>query len=128
MRTDLYQVFPSDGYVNNRRSSFPLGETNGEQYKSKNGFSKLGQSTTPGYNGTVFEPADEFKGDLARAYFYMATRYEDKIGTWSGGVYGKSRYPGLAKWALDMFIRWSGKDPGTRMWTILDLNNMCGER
>lgn len=111
MRTDLYQVFPSDGYVNNRRSSFPLGETNGEQYKSENGFSKLGQSTTPGYNGTVFEPADEFKGDLARAYFYMSTRYEDKVSTWSGGVYGNSSYPGLAKWALDMFIRWSGKDP-----------------
>ena len=103
MRTDLYQVFPSDGYVNNKRSNYPLGETNGEQYKSKNGFSKLGQSTTPGYNGTVFEPADEFKGDLARAYFYMATRYEDKVSTWSGGVYGNSSYPGLAKWALDMF-------------------------
>ena len=41
----------------------------------------------------------------------MATRYEDKVGTWSGGVYGNSSYPGLAKWALDMFIRWSGKDP-----------------
>ena len=111
MKADLYHVFPSDGYVNNKRSNFPLGETNGEQYKSENGFSKLGKSTTPGYDGTVFEPADEFKGDLARAYFYMATRYEDKVGTWSGGVYGKSSYPGLAKWALDMFIRWSRKDP-----------------
>jgi extracellular ribonuclease len=111
MRSDLFHVYPTDGYVNNKRGSFPLGETNGEEYKSKNGFSKLGQSTTPGYNGTVFEPADEFKGDLARAYFYMATRYEDKVSTWSGGVYGNSSYPGLAKWALDMFIRWSGKDP-----------------
>ena len=29
-----------------------------------------------GQNGGVFEPNDEYKGDLARVYFYMATRYE----------------------------------------------------
>ena len=27
---------------------------------------------------------DEFKGDFARAYFYMATRYENEIASWEG--------------------------------------------
>ena len=121
MKSDLFQVFPSDGYVNNKRGNVPLGETKGEQYQSANGFSKLGKSTTPGYNGTVFEPADEYKGDLARAYFYMATRYENQLGSWSGGVYAQSSYPGLAKWALDMFIRWADKDPVSKK--EVDRNN-----
>lgn len=111
MKSDLFHVFPTDGYVNNRRSNFPLGETKGENYQSKNGFSKVGKCTTEGYNGTVFEPADEYKGDLARVYFYMATRYEDRVSSWGGDTYGKSSYPGLAQWALNMFIRWAGNDP-----------------
>ena len=59
MKSDLVHVVPTDGYVNNRRSNYPFGETNGETYKSNGGFSKLGKSTTAGYSGTVFEPADE---------------------------------------------------------------------
>lgn len=96
MKSDLFHVFPTDGYVNNRRSNYPLGETKGENYQSKNGFSKVGKCTTEGYHGTVFEPADEYKGDLARVYFYMATRYEDRVSSWGGETYGKSSYPGLA--------------------------------
>lgn len=48
MYTDLFHLYPSDGYVNNRRSNYPFGETNGETYTSKNGYSKLGSCTTPG--------------------------------------------------------------------------------
>ena len=69
MYTDLYHLYPTDGYVNNRRSNFPFGETKGETYQSEGGFSKLGKSTTSGYSGTVGEPADEYKGDFARTYF-----------------------------------------------------------
>ena len=76
MYTDLVHIVPTDGYVNNRRGNYPFGETNGEQYQSAGGFSKLGRSTTSGYSGTVFEPADEYKGDFARIYFYMVTCYE----------------------------------------------------
>lgn len=34
MKSDLVHVVPTDGYVNNRRGSFPFGETKGEVYKS----------------------------------------------------------------------------------------------
>ena len=54
MKSDLFHVFPTDGYVNNRRSNYPLGETKGENYQSKNGFSKVGNCTTEGYHGKVF--------------------------------------------------------------------------
>lgn len=72
MVSDAFHVMPSDGYVNNRRSNYPYGETKGERYQSNNGFSKLGKCTLSGYSGIVFEPNDEYKGDLARVYFYMA--------------------------------------------------------
>ena len=70
MYTDLHHLYPVDGNINTRRSNNPYGETNGETYKSANDFSKLGVCTYPGYTGTVFEPADKYKGDFARTYFY----------------------------------------------------------
>lgn len=111
MYTDLFHIYPTDGYVNNRRSNYPFGETEGEEYQSENGFSKLGNSTLSGYSGTVFEPADEYKGDFARSYFYMATAYEDKIASWSSAMLSGNSYTAFATWALDMLLRWSEEDP-----------------
>ena len=50
MYTDLFHLYPTDGYVNNQRGNYPFGETNGEKYKSNGGFSKLGKSTVSGYS------------------------------------------------------------------------------
>lgn len=111
MRSDLFQVYPTDGYVNNKRGHMPFGENNGESYQSHGGYSKVGHCTTEGYQGLVFEPANEYKGDLARTYFYMATRYENQISGWGGGVFGNGTYPGMANWTLKMLIRWAKNDP-----------------
>ncbi len=111
MYTDLFHLYPTDGYVNNRRSNYPFGETNGENYKSDGGFSKLGKSTVSGYSGTVFEPADEYKGDFARSYFYMITCYEDRITGWDCDMLDGKKYPGFASWALGMLLRWAAEDP-----------------
>lgn len=40
MYTDLFHLYPTDGYVNGRRSNYPYGENNGEIYSSADGFSK----------------------------------------------------------------------------------------
>ena len=64
-----------------------------------------------GYSGTVFEPADEYKGDFARTYFYMATAYEDKISSWSSPMLAGNKYPAYANWALTMMLRWAEEDP-----------------
>lgn len=114
MYTDLVHIVPTDGYVNGRRGNVPFGETKGEEYKSNNGFSKLGSCTYPGYTGTVFEPNDEYKGDFARIYFYMATAYEDKIANWSGTDFPKisnhDSYKPYKDWQLKMLMEWSKKD------------------
>ena len=112
MRSDIVHVIPTDGYVNNRRSSFPFGEVGSATYQSNNGYSKLGSAKSGlGYTGTVFEPNDEVKGDIARIYFYMVTCYQNKCTGWSGGVFTGTTYQPLAKWAFDMFMRWSKQDP-----------------
>lgn len=111
MYSDLYHLYPTDGKVNGMRSNYPFGENNGEKYKSKNGYSKLGQSTTPGYSGIVFEPNDEWKGDFARTYFYMVTCYESRLGSWHSDMIDNSAYPALASWALKMLIKWAQNDP-----------------
>ncbi|MDE6695063.1 MAG: endonuclease, partial [Bacteroidales bacterium] len=82
MYSDLFHLYPTDGKVNGMRGNNPFGEVSNPSYVSNNG-GKLGPNTTPGYAGTVFEPVDEYKGDFARSYFYMATCYEDKIAGWN---------------------------------------------
>lgn len=121
MRSDAFHVVPTDGYVNNRRGNVPFGETNSPTYESNNKFSKVGPCSVSGYTGTIFEPDDDYKGDFARIYFYMATRYEDVISNWSGGVFGQSKYPGIVKWQLDMLMRWSREDPVSQK--EIDRNN-----
>ena len=50
-------------------------------YTFTNG-SKLGNNTFPGFTGTVFEPINEYKGDIARAMLYMITRYQNNMVAW----------------------------------------------
>ena len=108
MTTDLFHIIPADQYVNNKRSNYPYGEVNNPTWTSLNG-SKLGPSSTTGYSGTVFEPRDEYKGDLARNYFYMAVRYYTEDSSWPGSpmVDGSQ----LKGWALTMLMAWNQQDP-----------------
>ena len=110
IKSDIVHVLPTDGYVNNRRSNYPFGEVRSATYTSANGYSKLGSCATEGYSGTVFEPNDEIKGDIARIYFYMITRYESTCGSWGHDVFTNT-YPGLTRWTLNMMMRWSKQDP-----------------
>ncbi|MCR4918222.1 MAG: endonuclease [Prevotella sp.] len=114
MYTDLMHVIPTDSYVNNRRSDLPYGETNSPTWQSNEGFSKVGNATASlGYSTSkkVFEPNDEYKGDFARIYFYMATCYEDKIATWSSPMLAGNSYPAYTTWAINMLLRWAEEDP-----------------
>lgn len=121
MNSDIMHIVPTDGYVNNRRGNHPFGETNGEQYKSEGDFSKLGKSTVSGYSGTVFEPNDEYKGDFARIYFYMATCYEDKIAGWHSPMLSGDKYKPYTDWAINMLLRWAAEDPVSQK--EIDRNN-----
>ncbi|WP_440054832.1 endonuclease [Pseudoalteromonas sp. T1lg65] len=116
MNSDIHHIFASDGYVNTRRNSFPFGEVGSATYTSSNG-SKLGSASGIGYSGTVFEPIDEFKGDFARAYFYMATRYQDVIAGWENytsngdAVLNGTSNQVFEPWVIALLKRWHQQDP-----------------
>ncbi len=126
MYTDLHHLFPTDRYVNSMRSNYPYGEVGKITKQSADGYSKFGRCTDElgyklqGQNGRVFEPADEYKGDLARVYFYMATAYEsykNEKGAerspkdWKSDMLTSDIYPFFTDWALKMLLRWAEQDP-----------------
>ncbi|MDE5544830.1 MAG: endonuclease [Bacteroidales bacterium] len=111
MYSDLFHLYPTDCYVNSRRSNYPYGEVSNPTYTSHNG-SKVGNNSTPGYSDKVFEPVDEYKGDFARTYFYMATRYEDKIANWSKcPVCDGNNKASFKKWTVELLLKWHRQDP-----------------
>jgi endonuclease I len=82
MYTDVHHLFPADQYINaTYHNNYPLSEVNVAKKTSILGH-KYGSNKLAGYAGTVFEPADEYKGYFARIYFYMVTRYESKVAGW----------------------------------------------
>lgn len=68
----------------------------------------MGYSSDAGYSFTVFEPIDEYKGDMARAYFYMSTRYYSEDGGWaSTGATNKST---ILPWQVNVLLAWHQLD------------------
>src|SRR5690606_9260168 len=83
MVADAHAIIPADGYVNGQRSNYPHGVTSSATWTSLNG-SKTGPGAVAGYTGNVFEPLDDFKGDIARMYFYFVTRYQNVVADYAG--------------------------------------------
>ena len=111
MVSDIHFIRPTDGKVNGMRSNFPFGKVGSASFTSQNG-SKLGTSVSPGYSGTVFEPVDAFKGDIARMVLYFVTRYETQLsGFGTGNMLGGSAFPGLQTWELNQLLAWHIADP-----------------
>lgn len=108
--SDMWNLYPSDASANLAKSNYPLGVVRNIDFD--NGCSKVGGAAT-GYGGgaaNVFEPADEYKGDFARSFFYMATVYDDL--TWVYNyMFQTESYPTLRPWAYQMLLQWSRQDP-----------------
>ena len=75
-QTDLFELWPSDGYVNGLRGNYPLGNVSSSAvtYLSTNGC-KIGTCAAGSEYGKCFEVTDALKGDIARSYFYLSTAY-----------------------------------------------------
>jgi endonuclease I len=76
-QTDLFELWPSDGYVNGLRGNLPLGDVDPAHvtYNSTNG-ALIGKCSSDGYyDGNCMELPDGLKGDIARSYFYLSTAY-----------------------------------------------------
>lgn len=119
MESDAHHIFPTDIKMNSLRSSYPYGENSAPKECDEYGYGHLGTSTFSGYSGTVFDPGDggangSYKGDLARVYFYMVTRYRttnftDGLGnvcfTYNGGV------ANLTDYMKNLMLKWHREDP-----------------
>lgn len=112
---DIGHLMPSESKSNSTRGNYPYAEVetvrdNPESYMTfKRGTPKSGQG---GNASMVIEPSDEYKGDLARNYFYMVTCYQDL--TWSSdglNTAAQGDYPTLQPWAQEMLLRWHRDDP-----------------
>ena len=110
MDSDMHHIFPTDGWVNNRRDVLPFGIVNNPSYISQNG-SKRGSNSTPGYSAGAFEVIDEFKGDVARALLYFGTRYEDRIAEWSHPMLNNTSDQVFSNWFLALLLEWHEMDP-----------------
>ncbi len=108
MYSDLFALYPTDTHVNGSRGNYAYGEVSVPEWTSLNG-SMRGPNSWPGYTGIVFEPIDDFKGDLARTYFYMTARYYTEDAGWPGGPMTAGAE--LLPWAAEMLLTWHVEDP-----------------
>jgi len=106
MQSDIHHVIPTDGRVNNFRGNLPFGEAIDDDWESLNG-SLRGSSAMVGYSGSVFEPIDEFKGDIARALLYFATRYQNTVDGYTAfDMFNGTEDQVFYGWAIDVLLDW----------------------
>src|SRR5690606_35486985 len=74
-----------------------------------------------GYTGVVFEPIDEYKGDIARVLLYFVTRYENQlVGFYTNAngssIQSKNMFDGTSNRSfsptfLNILLEWNQQDP-----------------
>ncbi len=106
--SDLFHIYPTDGKVNGVRNNFPYGNVATATWTSLNG-GKLGLCSDPGFSQTAFEPIDAYKGDLARSYFYMSTRYYTEDAGWTSSV--ATNKSTILPWEVNVLLQWHHQDP-----------------
>jgi endonuclease I len=118
MKSDLFNVYPTDARVNNLRSNFPYGEVNGangtgiSNNTGNHALGKKGANTFPGYSGTAFEPHDDYKGDFARTFMYMVARYRNnKLNDGEGTAMFVANKTNFTEYAKNLLMSWHRQDP-----------------
>lgn len=114
---DIVHLNPSNSDANSAKGNYPLAEvgTMGSSSQNKDYFSgKVGKAVSGQGNGAtwVYEPADEYKGDFARAFMYMFCVYDDI--NWQSNtawMYDTSSELMFQPWAYNLLLKWSKNDP-----------------
>jgi len=110
---DLHLLTPADYSANRSKSNNAIGVVVVPNFD--NGSFKVGKN--PDYGDfKVFEPADEYKGDFARIFFYVATCYQDYPWVLDNSKYGSfyalsDNYLTFQPWVIDILLDWHRKDP-----------------
>lgn len=113
---DLYHLNPSDQRANGQKSNYPPGHVvKGDKFD--NGSFRMDSKNKSQYGFICFEPEAEYQGDFARAYFYIATAYEDF--TWASGTtpfdaalaMDNDSYLEFKPWLIQVLLDWHRADP-----------------
>lgn len=109
-QTDLFHIRPADGWINAVRSNYPYGDVDDPTYTGPTGckFGPCADSIGAPSGTKCFEPAPEWKGDLARGYFYLSTVYMNK---WSCCQEAGTDESAINKWEEDVLRNWHEQDP-----------------
>ena len=113
---DLLNLYPADGPANQHKSNNPIGIVDGK-IMFDNGVIKVGKSSSYRADSliTAWEPADEWKGDFARTYFYMATAYQHMADEWqtTDGLLTVDpvSWQTMRPWVYELMLQWADEDP-----------------
>lgn len=104
---DLFNLMPCETKINSAKSNFVMGKV--KTKTAGNGCTTVGKDSA---GRQVWEPADEWKGDFARNYFYMVTIYSNLTWTSTGlTMLENNDWPTLKPWAYELLLQWSRQDP-----------------
>ena len=111
---DLYILNPSDGSANGNKSNYPPGHVvKGDKFD--NGSFRMDAAKSSQYGWICFEPAEEYRGDFARTYFYVATAYADLPFGAGNADYQRyltdSTYLVFKPWLVEVLLGWHRADP-----------------
>ena len=109
---DLYHLVPGDYSANRSKSNHAPGIPADSTFN--NGSFVTGSGAAYGLS-RVFCPEDQYKGDFARAYFYIATCYGDSL-TWittgePGIAMTNDSWQEFSPWLRDLLLDWHRLDP-----------------
>ena len=128
---DLFHLVPGDASANRSKSNHAPGIPADSSFN--NGSFVTGEDTIH-HLKRVFCPADEYKGDFARAYFYIATCYGDSL-TWvaSGEPAAAMTNEGWQEflpWLRDLLLTWHRLDPVSKkeLDRAVEVNKIQGNR
>jgi len=128
---DIYHLVPGDASANRSKSNHAPGIPADSSFN--NGSFVTGRDTIHGLT-RVFCPADEYKGDFARAYFYIATCYGDSL-TWittgePGIAMTNDSWEEFRPWLRDLLLDWHRMDPVSKkeLDRAIEVNKIQGNR
>lgn len=107
---DLYNLNPSDQRANSQKSNYAPGHVK-KGDKFDNGSFKMDYAKSSRYGYICWEPAEEYRGDFARAYFYMATAYEYLTWTAYPQYINDSSYLMFSDTIQQVLLDWHRADP-----------------
>ncbi len=128
---DLFHLVPADYSANRSKSNHAPGVPSDTTFW--NGSFATGNGSAYGLQ-KVFCPADEYKGDFARAYFYIATCYGDSLQWEQSGDAAKAmtntHWQEFQPWLRDLLLEWHKIDPvsNKEKQRAIEVNKIQGNR